>query len=165
MQSITKLEHYFEGTMPLIIAKLPAETLPEWGTMNATQMLDHLNDALKLSMGAFPVTDEMIHEKWEKYKAIGLFSERPIAKNFTNPILSLMQKTDAVEHEQAKQNIQKGFVAFKQFYSQQSPGYTTIHNMFGRLNHHEWLWFHYKHFSHHFAQFGLVPYIDRFELE
>jgi hypothetical protein len=165
MQSIEKLETYFETTMPQLVVGLSHVQLPEWGTMNATQMLDHLNDAFKLSMGLFPVTEEMITEKWEKYKTIGLDTDRPIAKNFTNPIFNLLQKTNAVEHEQAKQNLATGYQSFKQTFAEKGPGFKTIHNMFGYLQYHEWLWFHYKHCSHHFAQFALIPYIDRFELE
>jgi hypothetical protein len=165
MQSIPKLEHYFEVFMPQLIAGLSPDELPEWGSMNATQMLGHLNDSLKLSMGVFPVTEDMINEKWEKYKAIGLTSDRPIAKNFTNPIFNLKPVSEELEHEQARRHLQKGFQEFKQTFALAGPHFTTIHNIFGYLHYHEWLWFHYKHFSHHFAQFKLIPYIDRFELE
>ena len=51
------------------------------------------------------------------------------------------------------------------FYKSKGDDYTRPHNIFGYLNYHEWLWFHYKHFSHHLAQFGLITYIERFELE
>ncbi len=165
MQSISNLENYFEQTVPQLIASFNPTVLPEWGTMNATQMLDHLSDALKLSMGKYKIGEELITEKWEKYKAIGLNSERPLTKNFTNPIFSLLQKIDEVEHEQAKQNLVQNFQAFRILFAKQGSDFKTIHNMFGKLNYHEWLWFHYKHYSHHFAQFGLVAYVDRFEME
>jgi hypothetical protein len=164
MQSIHKLESYFEITMPQLIESLTYDQLPEWGTMNATQMLDHLNDAFKLSMGHFPVTEEMLNEKWQKYKNIGLDSERPIAKNFTNPIFNLLNKTDAVTHDQAKHNLNAGFKQFKETFAAKGSDFKTIHNLFGYLNYHEWLWFHYKHHSHHYAQFAIIPYIERFEL-
>jgi hypothetical protein len=165
MQSIDKLENYFEQTMPQLIDGLVLDTKPVWGSMNATQMLDHLNDAFNLSIGVHNIGDEMISDKWEKYKGIGLISDRPISKNFTNPIFSLLEKTKEVEHEEAKQNLQKGFQLFKQTFAQKSDDFKTPHNMFGYLNYHEWIWFHYKHHSHHFAQFDLIPYIERFELE
>ncbi len=164
MQSIAKLENYFEQTVPQYIAPLNPEVLPVWGSMNATQMLDHLSDALKLSMGIYKIGEDLINDKWEKYKNIGLYSERPLTKNFTNPIFSLLQKTDEVEHEQAKQNLIQNFQSFKQLFAEQDADFRTIHNMFGKLNYHEWLWFHYKHYSHHFAQFGLIEYVERFEV-
>lgn len=165
MQSISKLEHYFEAEMPRLVSGLMPSQMPVWGTMNATQMLDHLNDSLKLSMGVYAVTEEMINEKWEKYKNIGLLSDRPLVKNFTNPIFNLKPHADAVTHEQAKQNLLSGFSVFKQTFAEKGEGHKTIHNMFGYLQYHEWLWFHYKHFSHHLAQFGLIPYIEKFELK
>ncbi len=165
MQSISKLENYFEQTVPGLISGLHAHVLPQWGGMNATQMLDHLSDTLKLSMGIYTIGEELIHEKWEKYKTIGLNSERPLGKNINNPIFSLLQKTDKVEYEQARQNLLANFRSFKQLFAEKGADFKTIHNMFGKLNYHEWLWFHYKHYSHHLAQFGLIPYIERFEME
>lgn len=165
MQSIHKLEQYFETTVPQLVSGLEPQQPPLWGSMNATQMLDHLHDSLRLAMGFFPVTDAMLNEKWEKYKTVGLMSERPIVKNFTNPIFNLKPPAEMVEHEQAKQNLQSGFRLFKQTFAENGETFTTLHNMFGYLNYHEWLWFQYKHFSHHFAQFNLIPYIERFELE
>ena len=165
MQSIHKPENYFEQIVPHYIAPLSPKVLPKWGTMNATQMLDHLSDALKLSMGVYKIGEELINEKWEKYKAIGFNSDRPLSKNFTNPIFSLLQKTDNVEHEQAKYNLLQNYQAFKQLFATQGAEFKTIHNMFGKLNYQEWLWFHYKHYAHHFAQFGLIEYVERFDME
>ena len=33
---------------------------------------------------------------------------------------------------------------------------TTAHFYYGWFNYHEWLIFHYRHFRHHFKQFGLL---------
>jgi oxepin-CoA hydrolase / 3-oxo-5,6-dehydrosuberyl-CoA semialdehyde dehydrogenase len=165
MQSITKLEAYFENGIQTILAQVNADTQPLWGTMNATQMLDHLSDALKLSMGEFAIPESTINEKWEKYKAITLTSDRPIPKGFDNPILKLLQKTNELQLSKAHQNLAHNFTRFKETFMQNGAQFKTPHNMFGYLTYHEWLWFHYKHFSHHFAQFNLIPYIERFELE
>lgn len=113
MQSISKLEHYFETTVPQLVSGLKSDQPPVWGTMNPTQMLDHLSDSLKLSIGLFDVKESMLNEKWEKYKTIGLMSDRPIVKNFTNPIFNLKPPGEKVEHEQAKQNLQHVFRLFK----------------------------------------------------
>jgi oxepin-CoA hydrolase/3-oxo-5,6-dehydrosuberyl-CoA semialdehyde dehydrogenase len=165
MQSISKLESYFEQIAPQQAAGLLSSQHPEWGSMNATEMLVHLFETIRLSTGVYPVTQDMINEKWEKYKKIGLLTERPLGKNITNPIFNLRPKSDEVEHEQAKQNLFDAYYSFKQTFNTSGEGFTTIHNIFGYLNYHEWLWFHYKHFSHHFAQFDIIPYIERFELE
>ena len=38
-----------------------------------------------------------------------------------------------------------------------SPQFTKkTHPIFGKLNREEWLIFQYKHFTHHFTQFGLL---------
>ncbi|MES2778551.1 MAG: DUF1569 domain-containing protein [Bacteroidota bacterium] len=165
MKSIEKLEYYFEKEVPLHVARLLPEAQPLWGTMNATKMLDHLNDPFKLCTGVYPFPEGSIMEKADKLKVIALLSDRPLVKNFNNPLIQMLSKSSDLEHEQAKVDLIKGYQLFKEYYKSKGNAYTMPHNVFGYLNYHEWLWFHYKHFSHHFAQFGLIPYIDRFELE
>jgi len=165
MQSIEKLEHYFEFEVPAIIKKLEANTQPEWGSMHATKMLDHLSDALKLSMGIFNIPEEMILEKAEKYKAITLLSDRPIPKGFDNPILKLLIKTGEIAFIDANERLIDNWQLFKQTFNNEGGNFKTPHNIFGFLNYQEWAWFHYKHFSHHFAQFGLINYVERFSLQ
>jgi oxepin-CoA hydrolase / 3-oxo-5,6-dehydrosuberyl-CoA semialdehyde dehydrogenase len=164
MKTIPTLEYYFEHEIKALLQPLTHQTLPLWGTMNATQMLDHLNDALKLSMGIYSIPEQAIVEKWEKYKNITLLSDRPIPKDFDNPILKLLTKPNPVGFDNALKNLFENYSAFKTTFYNEEDTFKTPHNMFGFLNYHEWLWFHYKHFSHHFAQFGLHPYIERFEL-
>jgi hypothetical protein len=165
MKSIDKLETYFEKEVPLLIAGIAPETQPLWGTMNATKMLDHLNDPFKLCTGVYPFPEGSILEKAEKLKVISLLSDRPLPKGFDNPLIQLLSKSSDLNHEQAKTNLLEGYQLFKTHYKSKGSDYTRPHNIFGYLNYHEWLWFHYKHFSHHLAQFGVIPYIERFELE
>lgn len=165
MKSIEKLELYFEQEVPLHIAKLLPETQPLWGTMNATKMLDHLNDPFKLCTGVYPFPEGSIVEKAEKFKVISLLSDRPLPRGFDNPLIQLLSKSSDIDHEQAKKDLQQGYLDFKTHYKSKGDDYTRPHNIFGYLNYHEWLWFHYKHFSHHLAQFAVIPYIERFDLE
>lgn len=164
MKSITQLENWFEVEMPQILDRLHPETQPDWGRMNATQMLDHLTDAFKLSMAEYELPSDTIHEKSEKYKNIGLLSDRPLPKGFDNPILKMLFKTSEPEFENAIQGLINQYAAFKLFF-ETNPQSLTPHNMFGRLKYHEWLVFHYKHAVHHFAQFNLIPYQDKIDLE
>jgi hypothetical protein len=108
MKSIEKLESYFEHEMPLLIQKLQPETQPLWGTMNATKMLDHLNDPFKLCTGVYPFAEGSILEKAEKFKVITLLSDRALPKGFDNPLIRLLSKSTDLEHEQAKTDLQAG---------------------------------------------------------
>lgn len=165
MKSIATLESYFEHEVPLIIEPLEPGTQPLWGTMNATKMLDHLNDPFKLCTGVYPFPEGSILEKADKFKVITLLSDRALPKGFDNPLIRLLNKSSDLEHEQAKKELLEGYTLFKTYFKNKGELHTMPHNIFGYLNYHEWLWFHYKHFSHHFAQFGLIHYIERFELE
>jgi oxepin-CoA hydrolase/3-oxo-5,6-dehydrosuberyl-CoA semialdehyde dehydrogenase len=164
MKTISQLENWFELDMKTLLETLNSETTPQWGSMNATQMMDHLSDAFKLSMANYAIPADAISEKAEKYKVISLLSDRPLPKGFNNPILQLLFKTSAPEFEQARQALHNQYAAFK-LYFESNLGIQTPHNIFGNLHYHEWLWFHYKHCLHHFAQFGLIPYQERIELE
>lgn len=162
MLSTEKLEFYFEHTMPQQINALKPDTLPLWGRMNATQMLDHLRDGFHLSMEVHVLPPGVVSDKAEKLKAISLTSDRPLPKEFTNPVLELLEKPPLPEHQLAQQRLIDVFNEFKAYYKGKGTEHTAPHNLFGYLNYHEWMWFHYKHVSHHFAQFAMIPYIDRF---
>ena len=164
MKTIAQLEFWFEHNMPQLLDALKSDALPQWGSMNVTQMMDHLRDAFKLSMAEYAIPEDAISEKAEKFKMISLLSDRPLPKGFNNPILQLLFKTSEPEFEQAKLELVNQYGAFK-LYFESNAGVQTPHNMFGPLHYHEWLWFHYKHCLHHFAQFGLMPYQERIELE
>ncbi len=164
MKTVEKLEYWFEEELPGLLSKLKPETPPEWGSMNATQMLDHLSEVFNLAMVEYILPVETISEKAGKYKTVGLLSDRPMPKGFNNPILKLLIKTTEPAFDEARTRLTERYYAFKNYFATH-PGAETPHNMFGYLNYHEWLWFHYKHFLHHLAQFGLVPYHEKIELK
>jgi hypothetical protein len=60
----------------------------------------------------------------------------------------------------AKQGLLEAIQLFKSHFNAQAER-TQLHNIFGELKYQEWLWFHYKHFTHHFSQFGIIPTVDR----
>jgi hypothetical protein len=130
MKSIEKLESYFEHEMPLLIQKLQPETQPLWGTMNATKMLDNLNDPFKLCTGVYPFPEGSILEKAEKFKVITLLSDRALPKGFDNPLIRLLSKSTDLEHEQAKTDLQAGYQLFKAYFISKGAAHTMPHNNF-----------------------------------
>jgi hypothetical protein len=130
MKSIEKLESYFEHEMPLLIQKLQPETQPLWGTMNATKMLDNLNDPFKLCTGVYPFPEGSILEKAEKFKVITLLSDRALPKGFDNPLIRLLSKSTDLEHEQAKADLLAGYQLFKAYFISKGAAHTMPHNNF-----------------------------------
>jgi hypothetical protein len=166
MKPVAALEFFLYDTASELIAPFAEDRKGLWGTMNATQMLEHLSLAVKASNGLLtaPSPDDPVRA--EKVKRIALLSERPMPKDFNNPVLTLVPRSDTtIPHEEAKKMLQENIRLFRHSFEEGGPSLTHMHNIFGPLNYHEWLFFHYKHFHHHFAQFGIVPYEERFSLE
>lgn len=166
MNLTDKLEAFLYSEMMELVKPFEADRTPLWGTMNATQMLNHLSLAIKASNGALtaPLTSEP--EKAVKLKRIVLLSDRPLMKGFDNPILALVPRTEEViTHEDAKIRLQENIDRFRKAFEGKGESFTYTHNMFGPLNYQEWLRFHYKHVHHHLAQFAIIPYVEKFDLE
>ncbi len=145
------------------LSKLTISQKPLWGNMDAQQMVEHLALAVKVSNGKLQPPLLSDPAKVDKIKQISLLSARPLPKGFQNEALPSTplpyQSSDLAE---AIQILKNELIAFEALY-QQNPDIGFQHNLFGRLNFTEWLYFHYKHFHHHFAQFNLIPYVERFE--
>src|SRR6478735_3025229 len=117
MKTITKLEYWFEQELPGLLATLKPETEPEWGSMNATQMLDHLSEVFKLAMVEYILPADTISEKADKYKAVGLLSDRPMPKGFNNPILKLLIKSSEPAFDDAQTRLLERYSAFKNYFA------------------------------------------------
>ncbi len=157
MKNTTELEHFLKTGYKELLVKLSKDTVPAWGVMDAQQMIEHLALALKVSNGLLDLPLSSEESRAEKLKRISLMSERPLPQGFQNPLLPLTPLPYETEDlDQAYAFLDHQLSLFFEHFSSMPEGYTRMHNMFGLLNYEEWLWFHYKHFQHHFTQFGLV---------
>jgi hypothetical protein len=133
------------------IEKLSADKKPEWGTMNAAQMLSHCTVSIKLAF------NEMEPEYNEKYLAIGnmvrskLFDSDVFMKNV--PTTKEFLNTDGVDYEKNK----RIFIDYLKRFNGTDTSYVNTggHPYFGKLDMNEWGQLVYKHTNHHFVQFGI----------
>jgi hydroxymethylglutaryl-CoA reductase len=163
MKPVNELEHFIQTTVFEVLKDLSPDAKPLWGEMNAQQMVEHLVLSVEISNGKRDLPLYTEKEKVEKVKNVALLSNRPLGRGFRNPALPvspllLMYK----DIEEAKQVLRQSIDLFMHYF-RNNVETTRVHNMFGPLDYHEWLWFHYKHFLHHFMQFGLVPEVSRIE--
>lgn len=166
MKSVAYLEHAFELDLIPTLRTLSIDAPPLWGGMNAPQVVEHLNMALGLSSGKYQVPLTTPEDKVEKLKKISLHSERPLPRDFTNPVLPKIPEPDPSKSMQERvDELQQTYELFKEVHETKPGEALYMHNLFGPLTYHEWLWFHYKHFCHHMAQFNLMPYVERFSLD
>lgn len=132
---------------------LSADKSPEWGSMNAQQMVEHLSNSIDVSIGKIAVKlvipEDMLAKSVEY-----LHSEKPFPKGFKieyapeNPPLRNESLDDAIDELSIK------WIEFEEYY-EGNPTAQHVQPVYGMLDYQGWLRLHSKHFTHHFAQFGL----------
>ena len=162
MRTQIVLEDFVFNQSIRFLDTLPPTATPIWGRMNAQQMIEHLTIAVNVSNGVNEVELITPQNKLEKTKNILLLSDRAMPKLFHNPALPVDPIPCKNENiKTAIESLNTALILFKNQFHRE-PKKTQLHNIFGELNYNEWLWFHYKHFHHHFAQFQLIPYVENF---
>jgi len=161
MQTQEQLSQFLHQKFKVLIHKVTIETKALWGTMDAQRMLEHLAMGFKIANGKIRIPESAIDVKSDKFKKLFLLSDRPLPRDFQNPIITA--GLIPYEHESieiAKLKLVEEINAFRDYFTIKADA-TCVHNLFGNLNYHEWLWFEYKHVMHHFMQFGIIPISDR----
>ncbi len=161
MHTKEQLTTFFDDEFHLLLKNITPDCKPIWGTMDAQRMMEHVAIAFKIANGKIEIPASAIDAKSVKLKRLFLLSDKPLPRDFHNPILS--QGLKSYEHQSfeiAKQKLIDEVESFH-FYFNKKTDSTCVHNLFGNLNYHEWLWFEYKHVMHHFMQFRIVPLSDK----
>lgn len=146
---------YHSDTLHQQLSKLSHETKPQWGTMDAQQMIEHLILLIEVSMNQHQVTQATPEEKIEKLQQF-LFSELPMPRNYKAPFVP----ENGYNHkfgdlDQAKAMLIQRLQESEDFFIK-NTGLKTLHPVFGFLNHDGWKKVQEKHFTHHFTQFELI---------
>ena len=129
-----------------------------WGKMKAQDMIEHLEDAILVSIGE-PEADKCFTpeehlEKWQD----SLYNHRAMPKDHKAPFMPEDGSLPALKHrnlEVAKDAFMDSLKKFVIYYKE-NPKAEHMNFVFGKLNKEMWELMHRKHFTHHFEQFGLV---------
>lgn len=134
------------------INKITSESSPEWGKMNASQVLAHLNVMFELGLEKKHKTQnafvKFMLKSLVKNKII---SDKPYKKNgMTAPEMVIKHQPNFIIEKQRTLNylrdiLEKGEVFFEK----------REHPSFGKLSAKEWSNLFYKHINHHLTQFNL----------
>ena len=134
------------------LEKLTFDTQPQWGKMNASQMLAHLNVAYDMAY-----TEKQSKSSWFTKFLMKAFvkgivvGEKPYAKNSRTAPQFLITTEKEFSEEKAKfiDNVKKTQEnGAKYFEGRESAS-------FGALTAKQWSNMFSKHIEHHFAQFGV----------
>jgi hypothetical protein len=136
------------------LSTLHLNSTPAWGQMQPQRMVEHLADALYMSVGKGDFKIEVSEDRMERLLA-WLETDKPMAKDvqvfFATPQTPLRND----ELETAIDEFTDAFLSFEEWY-EEDENRTAIHPFYGNLNYSQWQRLHTKHFAHHFEQFGLI---------
>lgn len=161
MKPIHELELFVFAKSIELMKQLTPQHKALWGQMDAQQMIEHLLISVEASSGKIESEITTPAEKVAQVKAIGLMSLRPFQREVRNALLPadpLPYRFNSIE--EGIQNLESELAAFKNVFAG-NASFVKNSNVFGPLNYEEWMWFHYKHFTHHLTQFGQLEVQER----
>lgn len=153
---IIEAKRFLQVTIPAATSKLLAVTQPHWGKMTSQHMIEHLYTAVVSSTIIKKTPPVPPNSGQEEFKNSLIYSLEPMGKNLDNPAFrfGLPDYTNPTIVE-AKAKLLSSLKRFFEIYEGKDDAYNF--NLFlGDLQAQETLIFHYKHFKHHYTQFGLI---------
>jgi hypothetical protein len=120
-----------------------------WGRMNASQMMAHLVDGLRMATGELAAEEKKLPIRFTPLKQLIIYGP-PFPKNSPTAPELLARQPDDWDAERA--NLRRMMDAF----AGRKPG-TKLprHPAFGQLSRRAWGVLSYKHIDHHLKQFGV----------
>lgn len=131
------------------LRRLAADARPRWGRMNAPQMLTHVNDQLRMSMGELAAVPIRLPVRYPPLKQLAAYV-LPWPKGLpTAPELlaRIDQSTWSAE-------VATFGALLDRFATRPAGAAWPEHPAFGRLSRRGWGMLAYRHADHHFRQFG-----------
>ncbi|HWE48622.1 MAG TPA: DUF1569 domain-containing protein [Bryobacteraceae bacterium] len=133
------------------LARLDSHTPAVWGSMNAHQMVCHLNDSFRVATGekhASPATN-ILQRSVIKWLALHMPMKWPRGVP-TRP--EIEQGKGGTPPAAWDRDVAELTTLILSFSGQKTFG---IHPMFGEMNRDEWMIWAYRHVDQHFRQFGV----------
>ena len=128
---------------------ISANTPPNWGKMNAAQMVTHCRAPFQAYFGEIKMKRALIGRLFGKIAKRKLLSPKPWSRNL--PTAREFKISDERNFDKEKQTLVSYINRFA------NEGYTitsTVHPFFGKMSSQEWATLAYKHLDHHLKQFG-----------
>lgn len=129
--------------------KLNAQARPQWGKMNAAQMLAHCTAAMQVPVGDLKLKRGFLSLIGWMFKG-SMLADRPFSKN--SPTAAEFKVADERTFDVENKRFLEVFHKLSQ-----GPAAITCHEhaFFGKMSDEDWGRLMYKHVDHHFQQFGI----------
>lgn len=156
----TTRNRFFENDMRRYMDALTEEHKAKFGLMGPQHMVEHLIWALQSANGTLDLPIATPEDRIPRFMAF-LDTEYAIMPNFKNPLME-KETTEPLVHEnldQAKAVFWTEWDKYQDFYSK-NPDTKTKNPVYGWCGKEDWDKLHFKHFLHHFDQFGIANTAD-----
>ena len=141
--------------LPAHLRTIDAQAKPQWGKMNAQQMVEHMNDSVRQALVKEQPPIVTPADRLEKMRDF-LMSEKEFRPNTGNPIMpDIPAPCRLPGMDAAIQELEKSLSEFKNYYDA-NPSAVTVNPLFGELNYEQWIQLLHKHSIHHLKQFNVA---------
>lgn len=131
------------------LGRLTPDARPRWGRMTAPQMLTHVNDQLRMSMGELPTVSARLPVRYPPLKQLVAYV-LPWPKGLpTSPELLAR-----IDRSSWPTEVATFGTLLHRFATRPAGAAWPEHPAFGRLSRRGWGTLAYRHTDHHFRQFG-----------
>lgn len=130
------------------INKLTPSSVPQWGKMNVSQMLAHLQVPLGVALGTHTVKGNWLMKLIMPLFKKKLYDNSPWKKSLPTDKTFIMTGTDK-DFELEKLHVLDMVARFSE-----AAIVSDSHPIFGRLTKEQWSRATWKHIDHHLTQFG-----------
>jgi len=146
------MRHFDHDYVVEVIQRLGAikpAAKPQWGTLTPQELIQHLGDSVRSSMGRAGAVNDRSNLIMRKIVAPLILNEIiRIPKNVKAPAHSMRSAHDDIETLQALLEEYLGLVQADELKPEPHPA-------FGNIGVDGWAKMHFVHFEHHFRQFGV----------
>ncbi|NKI33249.1 DUF1569 domain-containing protein [Croceivirga thetidis] len=127
-----------------------AENTPNWGKMNAGQMMRHCQFPFETALGKKQLDKPnfLMRLLMKSFKK-SMYNDKEWRKNQPTP--KAFQVSDQQDFDKEKQNL-LGLI--NEFYATRDVKEREAHPAFGHFTYNQWGQMQYKHLDHHLRQFG-----------
>jgi thiamine phosphate synthase YjbQ (UPF0047 family) len=131
------------------INKLTPQTQPQWGKMNVSQMMAHVQMPIGSAVGIYKLPRTFLGKMIGPLVKSGMYSEKPFKRSSPTDKSFIMTGQEK-DFGKEKQNLINLINNFKD-----ESVVNDVHPFFGRMTKEQWSKAMYKHIVHHLEQFGV----------
>lgn len=131
------------------LGKVQSTTQPQWGRMNAAQMMAHCQAPFEVFFGGLKLKRGIVSYLFGRMAKRKLFSDKPWPKGL--PTAKEFVVADQREFEKERDQLVS---LIRRFSAEGAALPESVHPFFGKMTTEEWALLAYKHLDHHLQQFG-----------